>query len=71
MARPFTAKVGRHVGYLTASGKLQSGTIVSTPSGNGGIVVRVGHTTAKGDGTTGITKMTPGVKGGNKFKPSC
>ena len=64
MARPWTAKAGRHVTYHTASGKAQSATVVGTSS-NGGIILRVGHTTAKGDATTGVVRHTSGGRSNN------
>ena len=71
MARPYTAKVGRHVTYYNAARKPRPATITAVGSANSGIVLRIvrsGET--KGDGTTGILRsaFSP-PKGGNTWTP--
>lgn len=57
MARPYTAKVGRHVTYYRSSAKPVSARIVGTGSVNGGVVLSAGRgTTSLGDATTGILR---------------
>lgn len=68
MARPWSAKVGRHVTYYDANGKARPATITATGSTNGGVVLRVERANTVGDATTGILRSFAPNARANTFR---